>query len=214
MPPFSGFQVFYRGNNSDYLYICREMKGTETMLAARIRAGDREAFDTLCRERYASLIAYARLFLSGFNAAWAEDVVQDVLFGVWTNRARLKEDGTDLQAYLLRSVYHRSLNYLKKARRSSLLSETGAADLLSLVVDRYDPDRNPAILNLFRADVRTSLEKAISSLPEQRRKIVSLSYLEDLSNKEISDLLGLSLSTVENHKYLALKQLREGMKKN
>ena len=38
--------------------------------------------------------------------------------------------------------------------------------------------------------------------------------VEDLSNKEISDLLGLSLSTVENHKYLALKQLREGMKKN
>ena len=75
------------------------MKGLETSLAARIRAGDREAFDTLCRERYASLIAYARLFLSGFNASWAEDVVQDVLFGVWTNRARLKEDGTDLQAY-------------------------------------------------------------------------------------------------------------------
>ena len=180
----------------------------------RIRAGDRGAFNTLCRERYASLIAYARLFLSGIHSAWAEDVVQDVLFGVWTNRNRLKEDGTELQAYLLRSVYNRSLNYLRKARRSSLLSDPDAADLLSLVVDRYDPDRNPAILNLFRADIRSSLEKAMSGLPDQRRKVFSLSYLEDLSNQEISDLLGLSLSTVENHKYLALKQLREGLKKS
>ena len=168
-------------------------------LTSRIRKGDREAFNTLCRERYASLIAYARLFLSGINSAWAEDVVQDVLYGVWQNRSRLREDGSGLQAYLL---------------RASLLDGSEASELLALVVDRYDPDRNPAILNLFRADLRTSLEKAISSLPPQRREVFSLSYLEDLSNEEISRLLGLSLSTVENHKYLALKQLREGLKKN
>ncbi len=183
-------------------------------LTSRIRKGDREAFNTLCRERYALLIAYARLFLSGINSAWAEDVVQDVLYGVWQNRSHLREDGSELQAYLLRAVYHRSLNYLKKARRSALLDGSEASELLALVVDRYDPDRNPAILNLFRADLRTSLEKAISSLPPQRREVFSLSYLEELSNEEISRLLGLSISTVENHKYLALKQLREGLKKN
>ena len=183
-------------------------------LIAKIRTGNREAFDTLCRERYASLIAYARLFLSGINSAWAEDVVQDVLFGVWSNRTRLKDDKTDLQAYLLRSVYNRSMNYLKKARRSSLLGGNEAVELLALVADRYDPDRNPAILNLFRADIRTSLQKALSTLPTQRREVFSLSYLEDLSNQEIANLMGLSISTVENHKYLALKQLRDGLKKN
>ena len=61
-------------------------------LVTRIRYGDREAFNLLCRERYASLISYARLFLSGINGSWAEDVVQDVLFGVWQNRRTLKED--------------------------------------------------------------------------------------------------------------------------
>ena len=35
-----------------------------------------------------------------------------------------------------------------------------------------------------------------------------MSYLEDMSNKEIAERLGLSTSTVENHMYTALKQLR------
>lgn len=183
-------------------------------LASRIRSGDREAFDTLCRERYASLVAYARLFLSGINSDWVEDVVQDVLFGVWQNRSRLREDGTDLQAYLLRSVYNRSLNYLKKARRSSHLADNDAMELLSLVVDRYDPDRNPAILNLFRADLRNELREAIASLPTRRQEVFSLSYLDGMQNREISEMMGLSLSTVENHKNLALKQLRKDLKKN
>ena len=89
-------------------------------LVTRIRYGDREAFNLLCRERYASLISYARLFLSGINGSWAEDVVQDVLFGVWQNRRTLKEDDGTLQSYLLRSVYNRCINYLKKARRANL----------------------------------------------------------------------------------------------
>ena len=183
-------------------------------LANRIRQGDREAFDTLCRERYASLAAYARLFLSGINSAWVEDVVQDVLFGVWQNRRRLRDDGTDLQAYLLRSVYNRSLNYLKKARRSSLIPDDNAVGILSMVAERYDPDRNPAILNLFRAGLRNEIKGAIDALPARRKEVFSLSYLDDATNREISEMTGLSLSTVENHMNLALKQLRNNLKNN
>ncbi|MBQ1636375.1 MAG: RNA polymerase sigma-70 factor, partial [Bacteroidales bacterium] len=75
-------------------------------LITRIKASDRSAFDELCRERYVPLISYARLFLSGLDSSWAEDVVQDVLFGVWQNRRRLRDNDAELHAYLLRSVYN------------------------------------------------------------------------------------------------------------
>ena len=32
-------------------------------LISRVRAGDRKAFDELCRKYYAMLVSYARLFL-------------------------------------------------------------------------------------------------------------------------------------------------------
>ena len=44
----------------------------QTDIIARIREGDRETFNAFCRERYASLIAFARLFLSRINGTWAD----------------------------------------------------------------------------------------------------------------------------------------------
>lgn len=41
-----------------------------------------------------------------------------------------------------------------------------------------------------------------------------MSYIEDLPNKDISARLGISLSTVENHIYSALKQLRVALAKD
>ena len=83
-------------------------------LISRVRAGDRKAFDELCRKYYAMLVSYARLFL---RDDWAEDVVQDVFYNVWQRRETL-DDSNSLYKYLLRSVYNRSLNYLDKNRRA------------------------------------------------------------------------------------------------
>lgn len=41
-----------------------------------------------------------------------------------------------------------------------------------------------------------------------------MSYLENLKNREISEKLGISLSTVENHIYFALKILRKALSKD
>ena len=180
----------------------------QTGLIARIKASDRAAFDHLCRERYASLISFAKLFLSGMNESWAEDVVQDVLFGVWQNRRKLRDDDSELQAYLLRSVYNRCVNYLKRAKRSHIFAGEYEERLLTLAGDCWSPDRNPVIRNMFDADLRDIISDAIEKLSPRCREVFTLSYLDNLSNKEISAKLGISLSTVENHMYLALKQLR------
>ena len=82
------------------------------------------------------------------------------------------------------------------------------------MAEYYDPDRNPVILNLFNTDLRSSLSRAIDALPPQRREVFTLSYLNQLTNREIGERLGISLSTVENHMYLALKQLRTVLKKS
>lgn len=176
-----------------------------------IKSGDREAFNSLCRERYVSLVAYARLFLSGVERSWAEDVVQDVLFGLWQNRKRLKGSDGDLQSYLLRSVYNRCMNLLKRARRANLFSDEYESRILSMLGDCWSPDRNPVIMSVFNEDLRDLIGEALGKLSPRCREVFTLSYLENLTNKEISERLGISLSTVENHMYLALKQLRASL---
>ena len=162
----------------------------------------------LCRERYVSLVSYARLFLAGVDPAWAEDVVQDVLFSLWQNRRRLRDDESELQAYLLRSVYNRCINYLKRARRQKTFSDSYENRMLAVLGDCWSPDRNPVIRSIFSADLRDLISDAVSKLSPRCREVFTMSYLDNFSNKEISERLGISLSTVENHMYIALKQLR------
>jgi len=55
------------------------------------------------------------------------------------------------------------------------------------------------------------LNSRINKMPKQRKKVFMMSRMEGLSNEEISNILGLSKRTVENHISLALKDLRNLM---
>lgn len=173
-------------------------------LISGIQKGDREAFNDFCREELTVLMPYARIFLT---EEWAEDAVQDVLFSFWRNRAGIT-DGSNVRAYLMKSVYNRAMNYLRKENLSRRYREWNDARIAVLGLEGGDPERNPVIRNLFDKDLRKNLEEAITRLPPKCREVFMMSYIEDLTNKDISARLGISLSTVENHIYSALKQLR------
>lgn len=174
---------------------------TESEYIAAIRRGDRDAFNEFCLDHYVALISYAHLFV---RDSWAEDVVQDVLFSVWEHRKTLKDDGS-LSGYLIRSVYNRCQNYLKRVRVASSFYDECIAEIMS---SYYSPDTNPVIISIFRRDLHNKLEAAISTLSPRVQEVFRMSYIDDVPNKEIARRLGLSLSTVENHMYSALKQLR------
>ncbi|MCD8041565.1 MAG: RNA polymerase sigma-70 factor [Tannerellaceae bacterium] len=177
-------------------------------LIERLKRSDRHAFNELYKLHYLSLLSYAELLLS--DADEAKDVVQDVFLNVWVNRRRLDEN-LSFRGYLLRSVYNSALNVLKKKSHS--------ADYLSSVTNQlkaahyYDPDSNEIIHSLYVQELGREIHKAIDNLPDRCREIFVMSYIEDRPGKEISRELGISQSTVDNHIYSALKQLRIKLKK-
>lgn len=178
---------------------------TEREMLIFIKAGDRASFDALCRLSYPSLKAYANLFLDDF---WAADVVQDSLYGLWCNRKSIPSD-CNVRSYLLRSVYNRCMNYNKKEKYSRDYSNYMKSRVSSLASFYLSPDNNPVITAIFSQERSASLEKALESLTPRCAEIFRMSLFEKLSNKEISERLGISVSTVEGHKYAAIKELRE-----
>lgn len=154
--------------------------------------------------------AYARLFLNG---NWAQDVVQDVFVNVWVRREAL-DPGQSLYGYLLRSVYNQSVNYVNKHRHACSYRSYYQERIESIGYAYYDPDRNPVIEKLYSQDLRTSINEAIAALPAKCREVFSLSYLQGFSHREISERMGIAQSTVENHIYLALRQLRAKLSKS
>lgn len=61
-------------------------------------------------------------------------------------------------------------------------------------------------------ELRSHIESAIGSLPEECRRIFLMSRYEDLSHEEIAEKLGISKNTVKVQIYRALQKLREAIK--
>ncbi|MCC9599408.1 sigma-70 family RNA polymerase sigma factor [Stieleria sp. JC731] len=53
------------------------------------------------------------------------------------------------------------------------------------------------------------LEKAIATLTEQDQEIIAMRHFESLSNKQVSEVLGLSVTAASNRYVRALERLRE-----
>lgn len=178
-------------------------------LVLKIKASNREAFDILYGMYHAPLTAYARLFLQG---SWAEDIVQDVFVKTWLSRETLDPEKS-IYGFLMRSVYNLSINHIKRNKHGEKYKNYYQERIESLSSSFYNPDSNPVIQKMYSSDMYKSIEAGIMSLPEKCRKVFILSYIENVPQKEISARLGISLSTVENHIYLALKQLRASLPK-
>lgn len=57
-------------------------------------------------------------------------------------------------------------------------------------------------------DLQSRVEHALLQLPERRRQVFELSRIQGLSHKEISQELGISPKTVENHLTLAIQDFK------
>ena len=177
----------------------------EKLRILKIKEGDGAVFDQFCLELYPNLISYARIFLP---EEWAQDIVQDVFFSVWENRERLDEESS-VKSYIFRSVHNRALNFIESQKTSYSYRQWNKNRIIRLSMNTSNYESNPVIHNLYNSELRTNINKAIQSLPERQREVFILSYIELMSNQQIADKLGLSLRTVGNHMYLALKSLRE-----
>ena len=72
----------------------------------------------------------------------------------------------------------------------------------------YSPDHNDVIQAIEGQELHNQIETAIQKLPDKCRQAFVMSYLHEMKNKEIADIMGVSVRTVDAHIYKALKHLR------
>ena len=163
------------------------------------RLGD-QAFERLFKTHFRGLHGYAYTILRDNHLA--EEIVQTVFVKLYEKAGRIWIE-TSLESYLYRSVYNESLNHRKREKIRS--------DYQSMAVRRVDEVSPVEEAGTYR-ELETRLQHALEELPERCRTIFQLSRFEGLKYREIADLLGLSVKTVENQMGKALRVLREKLK--
>ncbi len=162
-----------------------------------------QTFRAIFRRYYSHLLFYAEGIVGNEDA---EDVVQDVFVELWKRKDSV-EIGEHIQAFLYRAVYTRALNVLKhRAVKDDYCAARQELDRQR--AEYYNPDNNNVMRLVENKELRAEIIEAIEELPEKCREVFKLSYLHNMKNKDIAEVLGISPRTVEAHMYKALKYLR------
>lgn len=148
-------------------------------------------FSELYLTYYSKLVRFAKEFV--IQEEDAENITQDVFIILWENRDFI-EHIDNMNAYLFRLVRNKCLDYLKhKVFEQRYVESVQTSYEVDVVEDN---------------DTEILIRAAINSLPKRCRAIFLLSRVEGLKYKEISELLGISVNTVECQMGIALKKLR------
>ncbi len=157
-----------------------------------------QAFETLYRRHRDYVTRVSRRF--GADREGAVDVLQET-FLYLLKKFPPEGEGLVLTAQL------RSLLYpvAKHLTLSSLRQRTRIDDS-----EEFDPDRLPAPGGTDPAERDPArLSAALARLSVERREVVLLRFVDDLSLQDIADTLSIPLGTVKSRLHLAVRELRE-----
>jgi RNA polymerase sigma-70 factor (ECF subfamily) len=175
------------------------MRREEEALIAAVRAGDRQAFETLYRAYWPSLVKFARR-IGGLAIEDAKELVQDLFLSLWRSRERWSvRDG--LSSYLFGAVTNRAPELGVKRRRAidPPLAEWEPT------VDNSGPHR-PVVREL-----EERVASIIEAMPNRCRQVYLLHHADGLDTRAIAAALGLSVITVNRHHARALHLLARGL---
>ena len=162
---------------------------------------DKDNFRKIFNQYFASLVGFANTFVS--DVELSEDLVQEVFTTLWEKQDEYQNEVT-LKVYLYRAVRNKCLSCIK---HEQVKSKYIAMSLPRLETEEFFLDQ------VLSEEVSRLLYKFINELSKQRQQIIRYSLL-GLRNKEIADIMGLTLNTVKSHKLNAYRELREKLGKH
>ncbi len=161
------------------------------------RNDDQHAYKELFIGLYSHLTQFAFSIVKTRESA--EEVVSDLFIKIWEKRKALEKIG-NLKVYLYVATRNIALNYLEKQKRAATNSlEDCSADFTSLY---FDPEQL-----MITADMLELIEKAIDGLPPKCKMIFKLVKEDNLRYKEVAEIMGISVKTVENQLAIALRKI-------
>ena len=166
----------------------------EQVLLDRLLDGDLSLFDQFYQETHRKVFYNILAILK--DPVVAEDALQETYIRFLNNKENLKKE-KNILGYLFVISRNISLDMIKKRNRETSISEY---DLNSLH-EEYNPS--------YQSEIFEIMKKILSDVELQ---VVVLHVLNDMTHKEISEILKKPLGTITWTYNNAIKKLRKGMK--
>lgn len=174
----------------------------EYRLVLLAQAGDRNAFNDLFLSVQEKLYQY--IFHITQDKVMSDDLFQEVLIAIFKNIQWLREPEF-FRSWMYRIATRAAFKVLKKKKR---FKETSIEELGEL--EKVSPDVEARII---LKETLESVSSVISDLSPASRSVLSLHYLEEMSLKEISNLVDIPIGTVKSRLSYGISKLKEKINK-
>ena len=128
----------------------------------------------------------------------SEDIVQEIFISLYQRRKTIELE-VSLKAYLCKALKFKVLNEI----RSKTVRETYQKTVFSGTICKND-----FAINCETKELKNVIAQSVEQLPEKCKQAFLLSREENLSYKDISGELDISVSTVEKHISKALRYIK------
>jgi RNA polymerase sigma-70 factor (ECF subfamily) len=170
-----------------------DQENTDQLIIQRVLGGNRDAFKILIG-RYSDPLYRHALCMTG-SPDVAEDILQLSFIKAYQHLAEVRGR---FDAWVFRIVANGCKDWLKNIRRSHL---------------SYDEDDQPSTYatpdeELDRTELRTDLDRALTTLPASLREAFVMKHVEGRSYEEMADLLGTTVGALKMRVHRAREALQ------
>ena len=185
-----------------------ETLGSDEIIVERALTGDAEAFGEIVRRWERRIFALTYGILG--REEEARDATQETFLAAFRNLRGFRGEAK-VSSWLHRIAVNQCIS---RQRRSKVRSELALDDEHDKDAGGFATPSEYSPANVAEGRQETlAVRRAINSLPIELRQVVVMKEFEELTFREIADVLDLPLSTVKSRLYTALKQLQMRLQK-
>jgi len=182
---------------------------SDRQLVEAYHSGNESAFNELLK-RYKSKV-YSKIMMYVRDRAVAEDIFQDTFVRAIhaLKEGNYNEEGK-FSAWIMRIAHNLCIDYFRHVKKMPMTRER----------DEYNPfdfissEQRNSEEERMKREVKSDVKKLLNMLPDEQREIVMMRLTYDMSFKEISDHLNISINTALGRMRYALINLRKLIEKH
>ena len=188
-------------------------KHDDSELMVRYMAGDENAFSEIVSLYKDALYAFLRKFLN--QQALVEDVFQDTFLQLYASRDKF-DPNRPLRPWLFTIAANKAKDALRKIQRRSEMSlgTVASSDDMSIddLFNMLSSYEQTPLDEVSRDETAQRVRMIIADLPENLRIILTLSYFEQFSYKQMAEILSIPIGTVKSRLHTAVGQFARNWK--
>ena len=180
------------------------MEKDDAQLIREVLSGDDAAFSTLIRKYRKIVHAFVWRKIGDFH--YAEEITQDTFLRAYRKLSSLR-DPNRFDRWLNVIANRLCLNWIKRKKpEMQSLEEMSVEEIEASSYTHYVSEKQETEASEYLYE---TVKRLLEKLPESERTVMTLYYLGEMTTKEISKFLGVSVNTITSQLQRARKRLQK-----